>query len=722
METNLDLLQIYLGASELLQNGAVWLAQDGHILGANGLLAKDLGYEQHDLQDKSIFQINPRLNLLEWRRIWKNLEEAGSCEIAGDHIRADGRLYPIKMTLVLVDLSKQFACIGIVTNQLTLSRYRDMLELVSQMTKIGAYEWDLLSNELIVTDQLYEILHLDRTTQPITAENFRNYLDHYLSSENRQLFREVARGGMVQGAATQFEFKVPLDDGAVKTMLIYVHPVNNEETTLKVFGAIHDITPQKQALQPLELTQYALDNAAEMVYWLDHEGHVVYANHAIAARFGYTKQEMEQLTVYDIVPSIRDIGWEHVFNTIKKQGHLELNRDKRHRDGSDFTMQIVANYIEHEGRPVICKYVRELSSEQVDARESHSLKIQLANALDEISMLKNEIEASSACLNCELAGQFNYHNIITCSERYKTVLAQVEQVASTDATVLVTGETGTGKELIARAIHINSPRGKRPMVKVNCAALPENLIESELFGHEKGAFTGAIQRKPGRFELADRSSLFLDEIGELPLDLQTKLLRVLQEGEFERVGGTETLRTNVRVIAATNRDLADMVQKGTFRQDLFYRLNVFPIHNIPLRERPEDVPLLIQHFTKKFADKMGKHIPKIPQRVITVLEQYPFPGNIRELENIIERAVILTSADTLHLDPNLVRKTNGSLAPDGPGGNGQFLPLDEMQRQHIQQAIEKCKGRISGPDGAARLLGLNDKTLFSKMAKLNISK
>jgi transcriptional regulator with GAF, ATPase, and Fis domain len=364
----------------------------------------------------------------------------------------------------------------------------------------------------------------------------------------------------------------------------------------------------------------------------------------------------------------------------------------------------------------MCKYVRDLREVKKAEAERQAQAQNLQKAIEEISNLKKQLELENSYLQSEIDLQYNFNNIITSSDRYKKVLQQIEQVADSDATVLITGETGTGKELLARAIHSNSARSKKQMIKVNCAALPENLIESELFGHERGAFTGAVQRKPGRFELAHRSTLFLDEVGEMPLDVQAKLLRVLQEGEFERVGGTETLRCDVRVIAATNRDLLQMMREGKFREDLYYRLNVFPIHNIPLRERPEDVPLLIRHFVKKFAEKTGKSIPKIPSKVFETLGQYSFPGNIRELENIIERSVILSAGDSLVFDaaPFKIKASQNSFE------DVQLKTLEEMQRDYIKMALCKTQGRVSGPDGAARILGLPDKTLFSKMAKLGI--
>ena len=340
---------------------------------------------------------------------------------------------------------------------------------------------------------------------------------------------------------------------------------------------------------------------------------------------------------------------------------------------------------------------------------------ELTQALLEVEYLKNRLEEENIYLRQEIKLSYNFENIISRSEKFTQVLAQVEQVAATDATVLILGETGTGKELIARAVHNLSTRSERSLVKVNCAALPANLIESELFGHEKGAFTGAVARKVGRFELADSSSIFLDEIGELPLDLQVKLLRVLQEGEFERLGGTQTLKVNVRVIAATNRDLEKAVQNGSFREDLFYRLNVFPIQIPPLRDRPEDIPLLVKYFIQKFTKKTGKQIEHVPRKVMEVLLGYHWPGNIRELENIIERAVILSPGTRLELGEWFSPK-------EAPSKTGKLATLEEVERTHILKALKKTRWRVSGETGAAKMLDIHPQTLVSRMKKLGIQR
>ena len=328
---------------------------------------------------------------------------------------------------------------------------------------------------------------------------------------------------------------------------------------------------------------------------------------------------------------------------------------------------------------------------------------------------KARLEAQNIYLQEEIKVTHNFEELIGSSTSLKKVLKNVERVAPTDSTVLITGETGTGKELIARAIHNLSSRKNKPLVKVNCAAIPAGLIESELFGHEKGAFTGALTKKMGRFEVADKGTIFLDEIGELPLDLQSKLLRVLQEGEFERVGGTQTFKVNVRVIAATNRDLEQQSKTGHYRPDLYYRLNVFPIHLPTLREREGDIPMLAQYFAHKFAANFGKKIDRISERMMAALQRYQWPGNIRELEHVIERAVILSEGSELELIDWLSQ-------PGGRAGLGKILTLEEVERQHIVDILDQTNWRVSGEKGAAKILGLNPTTLEARMKKLGIAR
>ena len=350
-------------------------------------------------------------------------------------------------------------------------------------------------------------------------------------------------------------------------------------------------------------------------------------------------------------------------------------------------------------------------ADELSQREQ--LEAQLQEANNELQQLKIQLEAENIYLQQELQSDEQFGEIIGQSDAIKYVLFKITQVAPTDTTVLVTGETGTGKELVARAIHGASSRKDRPLIKVNCGALSPTLIESELFGHEKGAFTGAVGRKPGRFELANGGTIFLDEIGDLPLELQVKLLRVIQENEFERLGGNKTLKVDVRIIAATNRNLKAEVDQGTFREDLWYRVNVYPITMPPLRQRKEDIPLLVEHFANMYAKKFGKNIASVSPRTMEELQAHSWPGNIRELANVIERAVIHTHGTALQVVDHFKPAAVESVPTE---------TLEEVEREYIIRTLENTGWRIEGPHGAAKILGLNPSTLRTRMIKLGIQR
>jgi transcriptional regulator with GAF, ATPase, and Fis domain len=368
---------------------------------------------------------------------------------------------------------------------------------------------------------------------------------------------------------------------------------------------------------------------------------------------------------------------------------------------------------------------RKRVEEALKESEARSLQNEeaLKQALLEIGRLKEQLQAENVYLREEVRLAYGFGEIIGQGATFAMALHQAEQVAPTDTSVLLTGETGTGKELLAHAIHNLSSRKDRPLVKVNCAALPASLVESELFGHEKGAFTGAGTARSGRFKLADGATIFLDEIGELPLELQAKLLRVLQEGEFERLGSSKTIKVDVRVIAASNRDLEQEVKRGTFRPDLFYRLNVFPIRMPSLRERREDIGMLVKFFVEQISSKMGKRIEEVPEEMQGAMEQYGWPGNVRELKNVIERAVILTQGGTLQLPEELKLWMHNEPAIEErqePETAAAPVELDEVQRRHIMRVLKQTFWRIEGAKGAAAILGINPGTLRSRMKRLGI--
>jgi transcriptional regulator with GAF, ATPase, and Fis domain len=364
--------------------------------------------------------------------------------------------------------------------------------------------------------------------------------------------------------------------------------------------------------------------------------------------------------------------------------------------------------------------LRDLTSQFWDGAEHLGKKSALESAVEELELLREHLYKENLVLRDEVDRVSMFEEIVGTSPALQAVLSRVTKVATADSTVLLTGETGTGKELVARAIHRRSDRASRPFVGVNCAAIPRDLIASELFGHEKGAFTGATQQRLGRFELANGGTIFLDEIGELPADTQIALLRVLQEHEFERVGGGRRIRADVRVVAATNRDLQAAISAGSFRSDLFYRLHVFPIEMPSLRDRREDIPLLVEYFIDRYARKAGKHFKNVQKRTLQILQSYPWPGNIRELQNVIERSVILCETEIFSIDESWL-----PLPPAATESKHHMeLPqrLEAQERNMIEQALAASRGRVFGPTGAAAKLGIPRSTLESKIKSLKIDR
>ena len=496
---------------------------------------------------------------------------------------------------------------------------------------------------------------------------------------------------------------------------VYYHKHNEEEFLIVITQDMREKTENSENLQLYVKTLNALN---EWVVWLNAANEVVLLNEAARRKLRRkTSRPLEGLGITELmpdleIPALADIRQEQIDGRFRSAvDYIYTNPS-----GEDRTLQVRFAQVAAGAQYFLCLICRDVTLQYTNKRRLQKTK----RRVDELTrQLQSENEALR-----EQVEQVNASGpIITVSRKYQQVLAQIAQVADTDATVLVTGETGTGKELLAQSIHKFSRRSRKPLISVNCAALPESLIESELFGHERGAFTGAISQKKGRFEQADGGTIFLDEIGELPLDMQAKLLRVLQEGEIQRIGSTEPIMVDVRVVAATNRDLEQMIGMGNFREDLFYRLNVFPIHNMPLRERKEDIPVLIKHFAKVYSDRMGRNITHINPSDIETLTNYEFPGNVRELINLVERAVITSTASTLNLKSSL----NALRRPDRNGDETSFrseriIPFEAMQKQYIIEALKRTGGKVTGPGGAAELLDLNGRTLMSKMNKLGIDR
>ena len=487
----------------------------------------------------------------------------------------------------------------------------------------------------------------------------------------------------------------------------------------------------------LEIFDDILGSVREPLVVLDVDFRVVKANQAFFNIFDVNPDETEGSIIYELgnrqwdIPRLRellelilpqntvfnDFEVEHTFDSIgPKTLHLNARRIYNKENETSLILLSIQDVTEREYykrhlEDVVDKRTAELRSSQ---QKSEKNKQAAETALVQIQELKNQLEAERAYLLEEIKLEFNHDNIIGQSDEIKYVFYKVEQIAATDTNILILGETGTGKELVARAIHSLSNRKDRALVKMNCAALPSSLIESELFGHEKGAFTGAQSKRIGRFELANGATLFLDEIGELPLELQPKLLQVIESGKFERLGSSETRSVDVRIVAATNRNLQEEVNIGKFREDLWYRLNIFPITLPPLRDRQGDIPLLTQFYVEKISKRLGKTIEIIPTNVMTALQQYHWPGNVRELENVLERGVISSSGPKLHLVDEL-QKSFKHLSECQK-------TLEAVERDHILRVLDQTGWKVSGKNSAAEILGLNRSTLRARMRKLNIRK
>jgi len=485
-----------------------------------------------------------------------------------------------------------------------------------------------------------------------------------------------------------------------------------ERSRQALLGMLEDQKRTEEALRESN-AQFSgiVQNSPLAIALVDAEGHAYLANPALEHLLGYSAEELAAMT-FAAVTHPEDAETDMELYQELVAGHRDsYGMEKRyiHKDGSVIHARLhVAGIRDEDGNLTHIIGMAEDVTERREARQK------LEAAFTEIQRLNEQINAENVYLREEIRMSHLQGDMTGDSEAMRSVMAEAQQVAVTDSTVLILGETGTGKELLARAVHNMSPRREKPLVIVNCAAMPAPLIESELFGREKGAYTGALTRQVGRFEAANGGTVLLDEIGELPLELQAKLLRVLQEGQFERLGSSETVSVDVRLIAATNRDLEELIRGGSFRQDLFFRLNVFPLTLPPLRDRREDIPALVWAFVNEFGEKMGKHVERISQPTMEALVNHPWPGNVRELRNVVERAMIGARGSTLKIRPPEQTAEEPALPEDAT--------LDAVQRHHILAVLEQTGWRIRGDGGAARVLGINPTTLESRMGKLGIQR
>jgi PAS domain S-box-containing protein len=584
-----------------------------------------------------------------------------------------------------------------------LRRSEGYLTESERLTHTGSWAWNVAtSTRAYWSQENYRMFGFD----PELGLPSDEAISRRIHPEDRDwVRREAFPKRTAEGSRFDVEYRIVLPDGAIKHLYSVGRPVLNELRELAEFvGTTVDITERKQAEdkireQEVELRQ-TLDAATQYLTVLNADGSRLYMNQCSLDFLGVTLEEWQKRDIRELV-------------------HLDdVERVARERDqalSSGSPIEIEARFLRYDGeyRWLFLHY-KPLKDQQgritrwvVPAIDIHDRKRSEERLQHENVALREEIDRSSM-----------FEEIVGSCEPMRQVLKQVEKVAPSDATVLILGETGTGKELIARALHRRSNRATRAFVRVNCAAIPQSLIASELFGHEKGAFTGALQRRVGRFESADGGTLFLDEIGDLPMETQIALLRVLQEREFERVGSNHPISVDVRLIAATNRDLAAAVAAGTFRQDLFYRLNVVPIAVPPLRERAADIPLLVEYLVGRYAKAARKRIRHINKQSLEQLTAYNWPGNIRELQNVVERAVILSETDTFFVEESwLKREPAESRRP--PEGRSA---LADGEVEMIEDALAECHGRISGPLGAAAKLGIPRQTLESKIKRLGINK
>jgi PAS domain S-box-containing protein len=605
----------------------------------------------------------------------------------------------------------------------SLRRSETYLAEAQRLAKTGSWAYSPAAEKCIWwSDEMLRIFGLDpqRSNLPDRAEFLR-----LVHPEDRDRFNERIDTAFREKADFVQDYRIVLTDGTVKHIHGIGHPVLDDTgKVIEYVGTDVDVTERKRAEEKLRRSEADLLEAQRLTHTCSwrHEvlsGKVTISPEGLALYGIEPEDDASSVDFYHRRKHPEDrpeVEQAYAAALLRKTG-FELEFRNVLPDGTIKNIRSIGHPILDERGDVV-----EFVGASIDVTEHHRARADLEKAFEEIKRLKDQLHDENVVLREQIDQAFMFEEIVGASSALQGVLSRLMKVAPTDSSVLVSGETGTGKELIARAIHKRSRRSQRAFVSVNCAALAPSLISSELFGHERGAFTGALQRRLGRFELANGGTIFLDEIGELPLDTQVALLRVLQEREFERVGGTQSVKVDVRIIAATNRDLEAAVADGTFRPDLYYRLNVFPIQVPPLRERQEDILMLLEYFVRRFAQKMGKHFEKLDKRTVELFRSYPWPGNIRELQNVVERSVIVSSDGEFCVDAAwLSRDSRRASLPQQPAPAGADEDTSR-ERQIIEDALMGSRGRVSGHSGAAARLGVPPSTLDYRIKKLRIRK
>ena len=607
----------------------------------------------------------------------------------------------------------------------TLRNSEAYLEDAQRLTHTGSWVWKVAGGDALhLSDEWYRIYGFDPEKGMPGWEERRQRLH----PEDREKWQGVIDRAIREKSEYDVEFRILLPDGTVKYIHTVGHPVKHSSGELMHFvGSSTDITERKLAEQTLRRSEGYLEEAQR----LSRSG-----SWAWDLRTGAIFWSQEFFHIYECDPEKTKPSWSYILERVhpedrqgvERRAKIESTQKERVDSEGDFRIIFPDGRIKHLhsiAHQVINELgeITEVVGTTMDVTEHYEARAAVETAFEQIKELKDQLYKENIALREEVDKVSMFEEIVGSSEPLRRVLIQVAKVAATDSTVLILGETGTGKEMIARAIHRRSKRANRAFIRVNCAAIPPTLIASELFGHEKGAFTGASQKRLGRFELADGGTIFLDEIGELPAETQSALLRVLQEREFERVGGSQSVSVDARVLSATNRDLRAAVEAGAFRQDLFYRLNVFPIQMPSLRERADDIPLLVEYLIERYAKKAGKKIRSIDKKTLRLFQDYKWPGNIRELQNVVERAVVLCDSETFSVEESWLKRElphESSRLNALSKGLGR---LDETkEKEMIEAALAETGGRVSGPSGAAALLGVPRQTLESKIANLRINK
>lgn len=699
MDHIIDEIQIKGWLVDQLPYEVVWINQDSKLLYANAKFCNTVGYTKEECAKLHVSDINISVTPESWKNHWEEVMRKGSIYFKATHKTKAGKFYEAEVYAQRFSYNgKKYIC-GIVNDLKESSFYKNLVDNTHSLANVGGYELNLHDGSILATDSAISILNAE-TSKDLTPPNVISKFKD--SVRFKSMLSNLIKKGI------EFDELFETKDSPPRFIRAKAIPILKGKKIFKILGAYQDVTEIKKKENDVTLYKTIIDNAQDLIYVYNDKGDLLHYSESLIEKLGFSKKELDRMNMFDLDTHVTREFYNAHFQQLRETGFHRFEWLVSRKDGTKFPVDITASHLRYYDEDYCCAVVRDITTKKM--RE-----LNLYEALEEIKSLKDRLENENEYLQQEISSKINFNSIICQSDTYQSVLKQVDQVAPTQTTVLVTGESGTGKELLARAIHSNSGRKDHPLIKINCATLPKELIESELFGHRKGAFTGAIARKLGKFTLADGGTIFLDEIGELPLELQPKLLRVLQEGEYDELGGTKTLKVDVRIIAATNRDLKEMIRDGLFREDLYYRLNVFPIHNIPLRERKDDIPMLAQFFLEKFSAKAGKRFRNLSKGSIDLLMNYDFPGNIRELENMIERAVIIESGITLKPGNWIPKK-------DNIASSNIFKSFEAKQREYIIEVLDYTNWRVSGPLGAAKILKVKDKTLFAKMKRLGIEK